>query len=141
MANPVCDVLLTDAPLRAVDVDLDCGALVEFQGIVRPREGSREIDGIDYEAHATMAKHQLQSIAHEAAEKFELMFVQLHHRTGFVGAGEASLLLRVASTHRAAAFEASQWIVDELKKRVTIWKRPRNKVNHRPAAEPATATV
>jgi len=50
--------------------------------------------------------------------------VLLHHRVGFVRTGEASLFLRVSAQHRAAAFEASKWIVDELKKKVPIWKKP-----------------
>ena len=51
-----------------------------------------------------------------------MLVVCLHHRIGFVGVGETSLFLKVAAAHRGAAFDASQWIVDELKKRVPIWK-------------------
>ena len=68
-----------------------------------------------------------QRIADAAVEKFRLHQVLLHHRIGFVPAGEASLFVRVRSQHRAAAFEASQWIVDELKKKVPIWKKPQLK--------------
>lgn len=106
------------------DVDLASGAVVDFRGVVRALENGEEISGIDYEAHATMAEHQLRLIAETAIEKFRLTKVLLHHRTGFVAAGEASLFLRVASSHRAAAFEASRWIVDELKQKAPIWKRP-----------------
>ena len=129
MANPVCDVLLTEKRLEppGADVDLGCGAVVDFQGVVRPLEDGCQIDGIDYEAHDTMARHQMELIAAEAAKRFGLHVVVLHHRTGFVAAGETSLFLRVCSPHRAAAFEASAWIVDELKQRVPIWKRVRFK--------------
>lgn len=112
-----------------VDVDLGWGAVVDFQGVVRLSEDGRDIEGIDYEAHATMAEHQMRLIAEEAVEKFGLGFVVLYHRSGFVAAGEASLFLRVCSRHRAAAFRASEWIVDELKKKVPIWKRPRYKID------------
>jgi molybdopterin synthase catalytic subunit len=112
-------------PSGAKRVDLGAGAIVEFLGVVRALEEKREIEGIDYEAHRTMAEHQMKLIAQNAIEKFSLAFVILHHRTGFVAAGEASLLLRVGSRHRAAAFQASEWIVDELKRKVPIWKRPR----------------
>src|SRR2546429_7049753 len=117
MANPVCDVLLTDERLKTaggVDGDFGCGAVVDFQGIGRPSEDGREIEGIAYEAHGAMAEHQMRTIAQEAVQKFGLAFVALHHRTGFIAVGETSLWLRVAARHRGAAFSASQWIVDEL---------------------------
>jgi molybdopterin synthase catalytic subunit len=131
MANPVCDVLVTNEMLatRPVDVDLACGAVVDFHGVVRRAEGDRDIVGIDYEAHKAMAEHQMKQIANEAAEKFGVAFIALHHRSGFVAAGETSLWLRVTCPHRAAAFDASKWIVDELKKRVPIWKRPHYKID------------
>jgi molybdopterin synthase catalytic subunit len=129
MANSVSQVLLTAARLEAPreDVDLSAGAVVDFFGVVRKLEGGREIEGIDYEAHKTMAKHQMKIIADAAVGNFRLNQVLLHHRIGFVGKGEASLFLRVRAQHRAAAFEASKWIVDELKKKVPIWKQPRFK--------------
>lgn len=107
------------------DIDISSGAIVDFRGIVRKLENGREIEGIDYEAHTEMAEHQMRLIATTAAEKFQLKRVVLHHRIGFVRAGEASLFLRVSSQHRSAGFEASKWIVDELKKKVPIWKKPR----------------
>jgi molybdopterin synthase catalytic subunit len=134
IANSVCEVLLTQTRLEgaadtaattAQNVDLTAGAIIDFWGVVRKMEKDREIDGIDYEAHETMAEHQLRLVAENAAGKFRLKKVILHHRVGFVPAGEASLFLQVQAAHRAAAFEASKWIVDELKKKVPIWKRPR----------------
>ena len=129
MANPVCEVLVTDARLNAPEsrVDPTTGARVEFQGIVRDSEDRREIEGIDYEAHQEMAEHQLKKIAEQAAIEFELRSVIIHHRIGFVAVGEPSLFMRVCSRHRQAAFEGSRWIVDELKKKVPIWKCPRFK--------------
>ncbi len=127
MANSVSQVLLTKACLEAPkeDVDLAAGAVVDFWGVVRELEDGREIEGIDYEAHQAMAEHQMKIIADAAAETFRLNQVLLHHRSGFVRTGEASLFLRVSAQHRAAAFEASKWIVDELKKQVPIWKKPK----------------
>jgi molybdopterin synthase catalytic subunit len=131
MANPVCEVLLKDEQLIALEnrVDLAAGARVDFQGIVRGSEDGREIDGIDYEAHRKMAEHQLQQIAEQAAIEFGLRSVIIHHRIGFVAVGEPSLFMRVCSGHREAAFQASRWIVEELKKKVPIWKLPRFKSN------------
>ena len=133
MANPVCEVLLTEARLKAPrnDVDLAAGAVVDFLGIVRGSEDGHEIDGIEYEAHRKMAEHQLRQIAQQAIETFALKFIVIHHRIGFIATGESSLFMRVASWHRAEAFRASQWVVDELKKKVPIWKRPRFKIDKR----------
>ena len=133
MANTVCDVLLTEEPFPVPAqqrVDLDVGAVVDFWGVVRQLENGCEIDGIDYEAHAAMAEHQLRMLADAAAEKFQLRKVLLYHRVGFVRPGEASLYLQVNAPHRAAAFAASKWMVDELKKKVPIWKRPRFKIDY-----------
>jgi molybdopterin synthase catalytic subunit len=127
MANCDCDVALVGGPLGSIspETTLGGGAIVEFFGNVRPLENGERIDGIEYEAHREMAEHQLQKIAQEAAERFDLLAIRLHHCLGFVAVGETSLFLRVAAAHRGAAFEASRWIVDELKKRVPIWKSVR----------------
>jgi molybdopterin synthase catalytic subunit len=129
MANSVCKVLVTESALQPPEnaIDVTAGAIVDFSGVVRKLEDGREIEGIDYEAHVKMAEHQLRLVADAAREKFQLKLVVLHHRIGFVRAGEASLFLRVTAPHRGAGFEASKWIVDELKKKVPIWKRPRFK--------------
>ena len=126
MANPVCAVLLTQAPItRATDeVPAETGALVDFWGVVRQTENGAAITGIDYEAHLTMAEHQLRRVGDDAAVRFPLRQVQITHRIGFVPAGEASLLVRVGSGHRAEAFRGTEWIVEQLKKRVPIWKHP-----------------
>jgi len=144
MANSVSQVLLTEGRLDAPKEDvrhgesvqrridpstslrtsLSAGAVLDFWGVVRELEDGRKIEGIDYEAHEAMAEHQMKVIADAAAETFRLNQVVLHHRVGFVRTGEASLFLRVSAQHRAAAFEASKWIVDELKKKVPIWKKP-----------------
>jgi molybdopterin synthase catalytic subunit len=144
MANIVCEILVTESPLEAPAKNLhgDAGAMVEFWGVVRRFEDGREIDGINYEAHREMAQHQLKRIAEQAAEQFGLNLVAIHHRIGFTAVGEPSLIVSVASPHRDEAFRAAQWIVDELKKKVPIWKRPRfrtDKEDH--AAYNAAVTI
>lgn len=135
MANPVCEVLVTEARLKAArnGIDFAAGAVVDFWGIVRGSEDGREIDGIEYEAHREMAEHQLRQIAQQAIETFALKLIVVHHRIGFIAAGESSLFMRVASGHRAEAFRANQWVVDELKRKVPIWKRPKFKIDKMPA--------
>ena len=126
MANSVCHVLVTAAPLSlpAEPPTIETGAIIDFWGVVRATEGAEQISGIRYEAHPVMAEHQLQKMAEECLAKFALPQLVVHHRIGFVPVGDASLLVRVGSQHRAEGFRASVWIVDELKKRVPIWKHP-----------------
>jgi molybdopterin synthase catalytic subunit len=127
MANDVCEILITESPLEAPRRNDrgDAGAMVEFWGVVRRLEERSEIEGIEYEAHREMAEHQLKRIAEQAAKEFGLKLVAIHHRIGFVAVGEPSLVVTVTSPHRDKGFRAAQWIVDELKKRVPIWKKPR----------------
>ena len=126
MATWHSEILITTSPLRSRPNRWSgaAGASVDFWGVVRALEDGREISGIEYEAHQTMAQRQMELIAETARTDFGLEEVILQHRIGFVAAGEASLFLRVASAHREAAFRASSWIVTELKKKVPIWKRP-----------------
>lgn len=135
MANPVYEVLLTkerlEAPKQAID--LAAGAIVDFWGVVRELEDGREIEGIEYEAHWAMAEHQLNKVVARAISDFALELVVVHHRVGFVGAGDSSLFVRVAGQHRSEAFNASQSIVEELKKRVPIWKHPQFKIDNQSA--------
>ena len=143
MANVVCEISVTQVPLAAPASDVvRAGAIVDFWGVVRPIEDGREIEGIDYEARQEMAKHQLKRIAEEAAERFGLKLVIVHHRIGFIAVREPSLFLRVATPHRSEGFRASQWIVDELKKKAPIWKRPRFKPeSHHDPSRSEAATV
>ncbi len=144
MANFVCEVLVTEAPLDAParNQDADAGAIVDFAGVVRRLENGCEIEGIEYEAHREMAEHQLRQIAEQAVEKFRVQLVIIHHRIGFIAAGKPSLFMRVAGLHRNEAFRASRWIVNELKKKVPIWKKPRFKTDKQPdAVHRAAATV
>jgi len=101
------------------------GAILDFQGAVRGIEDGRVIEGIEYEAHETMARSQLERIARETMDKFGLEKVVIRHRVGFVRAGEASLLVRLASAHRAESLKAMVFLIDELKKKVPIWKHPK----------------
>ena len=120
------EILITTAPLEARPNIWDgaAGASIDFWGVVRSLEDGREISGIEYEAHETMAQHQMEMIAQAARAEFDLKGLILQHRIGLVAPGEASLFLRVTSAHRGAAYAASAWIVAELKQKVPIWKRP-----------------
>lgn len=126
MANPVCEVLLTEKELEpAGDVGPSVGAVLDFWGIVRVKEEARVIHGLDYEAHMVMAEYQLRQIGHEAVERFGLNRVVIRHRVGFIPVGKASLFTRIEATHRAETLRAMEWLVNELKKKVPIWKHPK----------------
>ena len=126
MAISLCEVSITDGALElpAPNEDPHAGAVVVFWGAVRATEDGREIEGIEYEAHRAMAEHQMRLVAESAAKKFDVRQIFVRHRIGFVAAGQPSVVVRVTSGHRGAAFGASQWIMDELKRVVPIWKHP-----------------
>jgi molybdopterin synthase catalytic subunit len=131
MANDFCeiliDVVIEEKPLQRAPAALQpsAGAVVEFLGVVRGREGGESITGIFYQAHREMALHQLRKIAEEARERFGIEELALHHRIGFVPVAEPSLFVRVMAMHRGPAFEACEWIIERLKQVVPIWKQPR----------------
>lgn len=100
-----------------------CGALVQFEGIVRDHHEGKKVVGIEYECFQEMAKKELGQIIKEAKEKWPIHEVLVAHRMGRLSVQEMSLLLLVMAPHRKEAFEAGQYIINSLKKRVPIWKK------------------
>ncbi len=100
------------------------GAIITFQGIVREFEGVAKIAGIDYEAFEAMAQHQFLKIFGEVEKRWPIEAIRLVHRIGFVPANESSLWVEVTAGHRGEAFAACQYLIDQMKLRVPIWKRP-----------------
>jgi molybdopterin synthase catalytic subunit len=100
------------------------GAVIYFLGIVRELEGERNVAALDYEAFEKMAVHQFGKIFDEIEKRWPIESVRVVHRIGVVAANEASLWVEVAAPHRAEAFQACQFLIDEMKKVVPIWKRP-----------------
>lgn len=99
------------------------GAVVVFDGIVRDNSRGRRTLHLDYEAYEEMAAKQLRSLASEARSRFGVRHVTIVHRLGRLQIGETSVLIVVASAHRAQAFDACRWAIDTLKKTVPIWKK------------------
>jgi molybdopterin synthase catalytic subunit/molybdopterin converting factor small subunit len=99
------------------------GALVVFDGVVRNQSHGRQTLHLDYEAYEEMALKQMEALRVEACRHFEVRAAAMVHRLGRLKVGECSVLIVVASAHRAAAFEACRWLIDSLKKSVPIWKR------------------
>jgi molybdopterin synthase catalytic subunit len=107
------------------DISTGIGAVITFQGIVRAAEGADQIAGIDYEAFEPMARKQFEHIFAEAAARWPIETIRLVHRIGYVPVNKPSLWVEVTSPHRGEAFQACQYLIDEMKKRVPIWKHPR----------------
>ncbi len=99
------------------------GAVVVFDGIVRNNSRGRKTLYLDYEAYEEMALKQMRELAEQARSTYGVRHVTLHHRLGRLAVGETSVLIIVASVHRAQAFDACRWLIDTLKKTVPIWKK------------------
>lgn len=112
----------TDRTLQKLKRGED-GAAVVFEGVVRNQTRGRRTLYLDYEAYEDMALQQLELLASEALQKFQIRDLAIVHRLGRLEIGEASVLIVVASAHRAAAFDACRWIIDTLKRTVPIWKK------------------
>ena len=102
------------------------GAVVVFEGVVRPDEAGRSIAGLVYQAYRPMAERELAELARMAAERFGVLGVRVEHSEGFVPVGRTSFRLTVWSEHRAEALAAMGWFIDEMKRDVPIWKQPRS---------------
>ena len=99
------------------------GAIATFVGTTRDHTGDRRVLRLEYEAYRPMADEQLQRVAEEMRERWELTGVAIHHRLGRLEIGEASLVVAVSSAHRQAAFEACHFSIDRIKQIVPIWKK------------------
>ena len=99
------------------------GAVVVFDGIVRNHTRDRQTLYLDYEAYQEMAAKQMDVLGREAIARFGVRHVSMVHRLGRLNVGETSVLIVVASAHRAQAFDACRWLIDTLKKTVPIWKK------------------
>jgi molybdopterin synthase catalytic subunit len=98
------------------------GARVLFSGCVRPEENGRIIHQLDYEHFEGMAQKELRRLADEACRRWGINALRVVHRVGAIPVAEESIVIVAAAGHRAEAFEAARFIIDELKKSVPIWK-------------------
>jgi len=99
------------------------GAVLVFEGVVRNQTRGRKTLYLDYEAYEGMALEQMEALAGQALQQFKIRDVAVVHRLGRLEIGETSVLIAVASAHRAAAFDACRWLIDTLKRTVPIWKK------------------
>jgi molybdopterin synthase catalytic subunit len=99
------------------------GAAILFLGTVRNHADGSVVDGITYEAYEQMAEPVLAEIAHEAAGILGTGRVVVVHRVGVLAVGEHSVAIAVSSPHRAQSYEASRYVIEEIKKRLPVWKK------------------
>lgn len=101
------------------------GAEIRFLGVVRGTEEGRAITGIDYSCYQPMAERELAAICRDLLRSHPEHGVLIHHRTGFVPAGVASLLIRVRTPHSAEAFDLAREYLKRIKSTVPVWKAVR----------------
>ncbi len=100
------------------------GAAVCFTGVVRATEEGAPIRALEYEAFQRMVEHQFNLLFNELEKRWPIESVRLAHRIGVINVGEPSLWVEIIAPHRAEAFAACQWLIDEMKRLVPIWKKP-----------------
>jgi molybdopterin synthase catalytic subunit len=112
------------ALLRNRKLSSGMGAVVYFHGVVRGIEDGAAIRAIEYEAFQKMVEHQFNLLFDEMEKRWPIESVRLLHRIGVVKVNEPSLWVEVVAPHRGEAFAACQWLIDEMKRVVPIWKKP-----------------
>ena len=124
---------MIDVALRDTPLDLDecarfvshpsCGGLCFFVGNIRDLNLGQTVTHLEFEAYDPMALREMRKIAEVARERFGLHAVALHHRKGDLAIGDTAVIVAVSSVHRAPAFAGCEFVIDELKKTVPIWKK------------------
>ena len=108
---------------RAAGIDL-APAAPAFLAVVRGQEHNKTIRAIEYESFHQMAEHQFNLLFDQLEKRWPIESVRLVHRIGRVLVNEPSLWVEVVAPHRGEAFAVCQWLIDEMKRVVPIWKRP-----------------
>ena len=114
---------LDNEALRQQLETVGCGAIVSFLGITRGTEGDAEVYALEFDAWQEKLGPVLENLANQACDTFGTLSVAMAHRTGRVEPQESIVSIHVASPHRKEAFQACEWLIDELKKQAPVWKR------------------
>lgn len=119
---------ITDRPIRVDDHKADlrsltAGAYVEFEGRVRNHSQGRRVRALYYEAYRKLARSEGEAVVEEACEQFPVVGAACVHRVGDLDLGDVAVWIGVVSAHRADAFRACSYCIDEIKARLPIWKR------------------
>ena len=103
--------------------DDSCGGIALFVGTVRNVTKDKKVILLDFSAYKSMAIKELQKIAEESIQKFDILKIAIHHGEGELKIGEVPVIIAVSSAHRGAAFKACEYAIDTLKNTVPIWKK------------------
>jgi molybdopterin synthase catalytic subunit len=122
MRTSIVDEPIDTAALVAEVARQANGAILLFVGTVREVNDGRAVSGMEYKTYRSMAERELADIVREARVEFGTDDIVVEHRVGTLGLGEASVAIAVAHAHRGAAYDASRYVIEQLKKRVPIWK-------------------
>ena len=122
-AFSLSDKPLHGAALHALLENRAAGACVTFEGIVRDHNDGRSVLRLEYEAYPALALREGEAILAEARARFDILGALCVHRTGPLEIGDMAVWVGVAAAHRGAAFDACRFVIDEVKRRVPIWKR------------------
>ena len=119
---------LSEQPLKADLVtklvsDPAQGGLVLFTGIVRDHTQGKKVLHLEYEAYEPMALSEMEKIRQDVLSQWPNARISIHHRIGTLQIGEAAVIIAVSTPHRAQAFEACRFAIDNLKQQVPIWKK------------------
>lgn len=115
------------------------GATALFLGTVRNHADGRAVEGLEYTAYDSMAAEELERVLADAEDMYPGTVLAAEHRVGMLGLGDISVAVAAGSAHRAEAFDAARWALDELKRRVPIWKREQYADGVREWVSPADA--
>lgn len=103
--------------------DPNCGAQLVFTGVVRNNNENKSVAAVHYESFVPLAEKTFINLAHETNEKYpDVKRIALIHRIGTLAVGEISTVVGVATPHRAEAYEASRFLIEQLKLRLPVWK-------------------
>ena len=119
----VQDTALSLDALLAEISDASVGGIATFTGVVRNHARGQAIDHLEYEAYVPMAEKEMRAIAEQVRQRWPGARIAMAHRVGRLEIGEAAVMIAVGTPHRAAAFDACRFAIDELKRSVPIWKK------------------
>ncbi|XAL99901.1 molybdenum cofactor biosynthesis protein MoaE [Phycisphaeraceae bacterium D3-23] len=120
------EVQLSEGPLGAAIQwrPTGAGAVVQFEGVVRPTESGRALRGLTYESYEPMTRRMLRDLGRDIVQQHTLTALRVEHSVGFVANHDVSFRLYVAAAHRKAALGAMDAFIDRMKQDVPLWKVP-----------------
>jgi molybdopterin synthase catalytic subunit len=119
----ISDQTIDVAAMIGTDVSPRAGAVAMFEGRVRNHHDGRAVHRLEYECYPAMASSEGQAVLSEALARFDIIASRCVHRVGDLGIGDVAIVVHVTAAHRAAAIHACEFIVDQVKARVPIWKK------------------